>query len=161
MRRALTSKGREAAKVGVVVALLLISILVGACGSSSGGGSGATSTAKKGRLEEPTEDAPRGKPHSKLVQWALGATPRGRQVKIEVTVGYCGSGKKPVISNAHVEEKAKEVLIGAIVTEFGRPGPCAGVEIGLSKTVTLPRPLGRRALYDASENPPAKRWPRG
>jgi hypothetical protein len=128
-----------------VLAVMLVAVAVGACGSSSGA----------------TEEHAAAKPHSRLVRWSLGSVPRGRQIKIEVIAGYCGAGKRPLISKVHVREEGSKVLLGAVLTEFIGPGPCAGVGVGLSKTVTLAKPLGRRGLYDASVNPPAKRWPRG
>ncbi len=146
--------------------MALVALAVGGCGSSGGGsstgdGSGVSSTPRAGSVETATKTHAVGKPHSKLVHWSLGSVPHGRLIKIEALAGYCGVGRRPLISKVHVREEGSKVLLGAVLTEFILPGPCAGVGVGVSKTVTLPRPLGRRGLYDASVNPPAKRWPRG
>jgi hypothetical protein len=157
--------GRWTAGLGVVAAMVVIAVAVGGCGSSDGSstgdGSGVSSAAKAGWAGTATKEHVVAKPHSKLVRWSLGSVPHGRQIKIEAVAGYCGAGKRPLISKVRVREEGSKVLLGAVLTEFNGPGPCAGVGVGVSKTVTLAKPLGRRGLYDASVNPPAKRWPRG
>jgi hypothetical protein len=147
-------------RVGVVAALLLIAIVVVACGSSSGGSSAAGTNGIARSALGAAKGRPDTKRHSHLVRWTLSGVPRGRKIKISVVAGYCGSGARPVISEAHLQEKGKQVLIGAIVTELKGPLPCQGVDTELNKVVTLAKPIGRRSLYDSGVNPPAKRWPR-
>ncbi|HJZ35775.1 MAG TPA: hypothetical protein VJ204_05825, partial [Solirubrobacterales bacterium] len=108
------SGGRWTAGLGVVVAL--VALAVGGCGSSGGGsstgdGSGVSSTPRAGSVETATKTHAVGKPHSKLVHWSLGSVPHGRLIKIEALAGYCGVGRRPLISKVHVREEGSKVLL--------------------------------------------------
>ena len=96
------------------------------------------------------------------VRWKIYGPPIGRRVRIISEVGHCAGTEKPGIGVVHVDERVRLVLLTAMLTVggSGRGEGCAGVRIGLHKIVRLERPLGERALYDASVSPPAKRWPR-
>lgn len=96
------------------------------------------------------------------VRWKVSGPPVDRKVRIASVVGYCVGAEKPRIKSVHVVEKARRVLLTAMLTvvKVGRES-CAGVSLGVQKIIKLEHPLGERELYDASLSPPAKRWPRG
>jgi hypothetical protein len=156
-----TSRGRRAEKFRVATALLLASTILCSCGSgmrttpSADSGGGGRRPAGSTRTLAATVR------HNHRARWSLSGVPRGRVVRIASVAGYCPSGRKPVISAARVRESGSKVFIVAVVSEFRGPRPCLGVSTGISRTVLLAKALRRRQLYDASESPPAKRWPRG
>jgi hypothetical protein len=100
------SRGRWTARVGAVLAVMLVAVAVGACGSSSGA----------------TEEHAAAKPHSRLVRWSLGSVPHGRLLKIEVIDGYCGAGKRPLISKVHVREEGARSCSAPSSPKSSAPG---------------------------------------
>jgi hypothetical protein len=59
-------------------------------------------------------------------------------------------------------ERGQAIILTALLANFRHPdkqGVCAGVEMGVAKTIELSKDLGSRALYDGSTSPPTKRWP--
>jgi hypothetical protein len=130
-----------------VIAAVLFGVL--GCGISADG----DSTYER---ENVRSDAKQVRP----VRWKVYGPPTGRRVRIISEVGYCAGTEIPRIKAVHVVEKARRVLLTAILSEAEvGPGGCAGVSRGIKKVVRLERPLGKRDLYDASLSPPAIRWP--
>lgn len=96
------------------------------------------------------------------VHWKVFGPPMGRIVRISSIVGYCAGGVKPRIQSVRIREETEKVLLTAMlmIPSTGGEG-CAGVGLGVRKTVRLKRSLGKRQLYDASVSPPQRRWPVG
>lgn len=96
------------------------------------------------------------------VHWKVIGEPRGRILRIASDVAYCDESPMPRIKRVRVEEPAREVLLTAMLTTTVRSADiaCAGVRLGVSKTVALKQDVAGRAIYDASFSPPRKRWPR-
>lgn len=95
------------------------------------------------------------------VKWKVNGAPTGRLVRIVSMVGRCAGAGLPRIKVVHIVEKPRRVLLTAMLTVVSsdtRKG-CAGVAVGVRKTIRLRRPVANRALYDASATPPALRWP--
>lgn len=96
------------------------------------------------------------------VHWKVLGPPQGSRVRISSEVGYCVGGVQPKIQTVRIREEGEKVLITALVTVPPSEGEgCAGVGLGLRKTVNLKRRVGSRPLFDASSVPPLKRWPLG
>jgi len=95
------------------------------------------------------------------VHWKSHGPPAGKTVRIVSEVGHCAGTEKPRIEEVRIREREDRVLLTAFLTvpERGIGEACAGTALGVRKVIRLRRPLGGRALYDASFSPPKLRWP--
>ncbi len=99
------------------------------------------------------------------VQWRVFEEPTETTVEIRNSVGFCsGSHRVPRISGVRQEDHANSVVLTAYLA--GRPPhsksgmPCAGGETIISSDIHIRGGLNGRPLYDGSQTPPVKRWPR-
>lgn len=95
------------------------------------------------------------------VQWRVLEKPTGTRVTIGNDVGYCtGSHRVPRISGVRQIDSSQAVTLTAYFA--GRPprGCKAGVETRISYVVHIRGGLNGRPLYDGSQSPPVKRWPK-
>jgi hypothetical protein len=98
----------------------------------------------------------------RTVHWRLVGAPSGKFIRIASDVGYCDGVRPPSIHTVHSDERKEDVLLTAVLAAPKQdPGvACAGVRLGLEKTVMLKRALDDRSIFDASFSPPRMRWPR-
>jgi len=141
---------RMGSRLGYVVGvLLMIAVLLGC----SSGGEDVKGSSTAGH-----------RPASALrpVRWKISGKPDGRMLRIRSDVGYCSGSPKPYIKRVRSDEHGRKVLLTAMLTVVTRSTDvaCAGVRLGVSKTVMLRRDVAGRAIYDASVSPPRRRWPR-
>lgn len=118
-------------------------------------GSPAAQQAGARTLEPPPKVVP--------ARWHLMRPPAGRTIKIASTIAYCGGKPKPRIAHIRVHESRQAVTLTVFRSKPSTQssnGGCVGLELGLTKTVTLSSRLRGRAIYDGSVSPPLKRWPR-
>jgi hypothetical protein len=98
------------------------------------------------------------------VRWQVVYPPSpGKEVTIGSVNRWCVGTPKPRMTRVDVSEGRQSVVLTAFVTRprlRGKNLACAGLELGLGKTVRLSRGLGDRALFDGSTSPLEKRWPR-
>ncbi len=97
----------------------------------------------------------------RAVEWNV-YPPVGRKwVRLGATVEWC-SAEFPQIEDPIIEYEGDRVEIELRVTaeekKEGQNG-CLLELLGLYKTITLNRDLDELVLYDASTDPPEKRWP--
>jgi hypothetical protein len=102
----------------------------------------------------------------KPVQWQALDPPSETEVRIGNNVGWCpGFGPFPRISGVRQVSTPKAVILTAYFvnppprSKPGRPA-CPGVEALIERVVHIRGGLGDRPLYDGSQSPPKKRWPR-
>jgi hypothetical protein len=98
------------------------------------------------------------------VSWAIGSVMGPRTITIAVEVGYCAGFPKPRLANVKVGYTGQKAYIRAEVA-FPRNGPakgeiCGGVGYAVSEQVHLEQPLESLQIYDTSQQPPVRRWPR-
>lgn len=98
---------------------------------------------------------------SKVVQWYVVRPPRGRYVRIGTTAPWCpgNSDPRPEIGSVRERDTQQAVILTARLIHRARR-TCAGVELLVEYVVLLRQPLGTRPLYDGSQHPPVRRWPR-
>jgi hypothetical protein len=102
----------------------------------------------------------------KPIQWRVMEPPTETTVTIGNDVGWCpGSHRVPRISGVRQVDTANAVILTAYFA--GRPphpkpgmNSCAGVETRIFSVVHIRGGLDGRPLYDGSQSPPKKRWPR-
>lgn len=122
---------------------------------------GGSSSAQPTRYHD--GDRSQGHVKTRPIEWHLINSPEGATVRIGNPIDWCYGAPKPRISEVRIREGNRAVILTALLANFQKPdkqGACAGVEMGVVKTVELSEDLGDRALYDGSASPPAKRWPR-
>lgn len=80
--------------------------------------------------------------------------------KLAVEVGYCVGEPRPRLEQVTRRYSGDRVFLTLTLKE-GPPEPekCLGKEIAVFKTVSFRRKLGQLELFDASTNPPTRRWP--
>lgn len=147
------------------ISLAVCSALVlGACGGSSAGES--TRDAGKAQAfrgipkiipvtgKRPNEGRP--------VKWTVLGTPEEHAVRIGTGfLSWCvGSPRlKPKIVAVHERRRRDGTVFTVYVVGGYRPG-CAEVAVRPEVVIRLNQPLEARKLYDGSESPPIKRWPK-
>jgi len=104
----------------------------------------------------------KGREQVRQVHWNTYGAPQGKTIQIISNVGYCAGTERPRIKRVSVRERRHKVFLTAFLTvrSTGNGEGCAGVGYGVRKVVHLRRPLGSRALYDASFSPPKQSWPK-
>lgn len=129
---------------------LLFFIAVSSLGLSSGESRADTRSGHRGIL--------------KARQWSFRFIKDMTAIELSVQTGYCVDNDPPFIEKVDIAERPRS----AVLTAFVRYPPpaahsesCAGVGVGLVKTVSLKRPIQGLALYDGKTSPPTKRWPKG
>lgn len=98
---------------------------------------------------------------AQVVEWGV-ARPLGpRQIKLVTSVNHCGGEPAPVIEQPVIKYSGRKVFIELHIVpeEKVDDGGCLLELLGVSKTVTLKRDLDELTLFDASTNPPERRWP--
>jgi hypothetical protein len=95
--------------------------------------------------------------------WTFQFVGSKKTLRLAVRTGYCVNDTPPYIEKVRVRERAHTIILTTLVRyppSTSTAEACAGVGIGLFRTVVLDRPVGRGvALYDGSISPPKKRWP--
>lgn len=95
------------------------------------------------------------------VEWSVDRPVGQKWVRLAATVEWC-SFEVPRIEDPIIEYMGKRVYIELRVApekrEEGQNG-CLLSLLGIHKTITLGRDLDELVLYDASTDPPEKRWP--
>lgn len=88
---------------------------------------------------------------------------QGSVLRLMSTVGWCVRAPKPAVAAVRVREGRDAVVVTVFRTDPRNQSKyrvCAGLELGLTKTLRLSADLGDRVLYDGSISPPTRRWPR-
>lgn len=97
----------------------------------------------------------------RAVEWSVDRPVGQKWVRLAATVEWC-SYEVPRIEDPIIEYAGKRVYIELRLApqerEEGQNG-CLLSLLGIHKTITLQRDLDELVLYDASTDPPAKRWP--
>jgi hypothetical protein len=95
------------------------------------------------------------------VEWSVDRPVGQKWVRLATTVEWCSSGvprmEDPIIEYAG-ERVYIELRVAPEKREEGQNG-CLLSLLGIHKTITLQRDLDELVLYDASTDPPEKRWP--
>lgn len=97
------------------------------------------------------------------MQWTLPRDPNGRRLEISAHPEICIGRPKPRFGAIRLSRSKRSVIITAWVITFQRSArhpTCMDVGGGIAKVVLLSAPVGSRALYDGSTDPPTRRWPR-
>lgn len=83
-----------------------------------------------------------------------------RQIRLFTSIEYCG-GPGATIRRPVIEYSGRRAFIELLLTPHEEPdtGGCLLQLLGVTKTVTLKRDLDELVLFDASTDPPARRWP--
>jgi len=95
------------------------------------------------------------------IQWHVVEPPTGNHVVIGRDAPWCPAIPrwKPRIQPVRKSAEGKRIVVTAFLTHRVPVG-CGAVEKLVYKTVFFDHPIGQRELYDGSQSPPAKRWPR-
>jgi hypothetical protein len=99
----------------------------------------------------------------RAVEWSVDppVDPSSNRVRLAATVEVC-SVYVPLLEEPIIEYTDNRAYIELCQTpekkEEGRNG-CVPELLGAHKTITLERNLGELVLYDASTDPPKRRWP--
>lgn len=141
---------RIASKLGSVAGILLVITVLLGCSSSVD------------KVKESRDSIDRQAMALRSIHWKVNGEPHGRVLHISSDVGYCDGSPVPRIKRVRIEEHARKALLTAMLTSPVRSADvaCAGVRLGVSKTVTLKQGVAGRVIYDASFSPPKRRWPR-
>jgi hypothetical protein len=97
----------------------------------------------------------------KPIQWVVINKTVDKTVRMKANVAWCTytSEPPPRISGVRVVERPRKVYMTAFLPHQPTHG-CLAVAVLVNYTVTLRHELGGRQLFDASQKPPVKRWPR-
>lgn len=130
-----------------IIGFVLTALVIGACG-------GATS------------DGHEGNPASSELgfEWGVISVPSRRSVKLGGGVDYCRGSPRPAIAKPQVRYRGRRVYI-RLQLKRGKSdediGLCAGVELLVTRTIGLRRPVDDLVIYDSDRHPPRKVWPEG
>jgi hypothetical protein len=120
------------------------SVCVGSAAMQDGAG-GSASAMNRGRV----------------VKWYVIRPPKNDYVRIGTTAQWCpGNGEpRPVIDSVLERDTPRAVILTArLAYQAGKL--CASVNLPVEHVVLLKRRLSSRPLYDGSQRPPVRRWPR-
>ena len=98
-------------------------------------------------------------------EWVVWEVKGPRELRISGQTGYCvGRHPKPKIHKVEVEYEDDRIYITARMkpnpaVRESQTRPCAGVILGVLKTVHLKRDIADSVIYDTSTDPPTQRWP--
>ena len=94
-------------------------------------------------------------------QWIVLGQPKEQTVRIGNYFAWCPGipSSQPKFGRVKEVDRAHSIILTVFVRTHA-PSGCAGVEMAIEKTVHLGVKLDARALYDGSQSPPIKRWPR-
>lgn len=130
---------RKAIGVLVIAALVAATLLGVGCGSSGDDGS------------------------ERAVKWGVDRPVDPKRVRLVASIKVCWRLDLPLLEEPIVEYKGNRVYIELRQTpdelEGERKG-CLLRLLGAYKTITLERDLDELVLFDASADPPERRWPR-
>ena len=104
------------------------------------------------------------KRHGRPLQWELAGPPKGSEVTIQQFVGLCVNPPVDPVDVPQVKEvrqvgKPKAVILTLIIVRPKRPMGCLIATL-VGATVHIRGGLRGRPIYDGSQSPPEKRWPR-
>lgn len=145
-------------------------IVLQACGSS-GSDSRAAASTNQGGLSRGSDEDRRGlntlppgmEPLDKgrAVQWKVARILGDNELQIMSAAGWCPDipHSYPRIIGVKEIDRAHAVILTAYLTGGIQRG-CAEVATDAFRVVRLRQPLRGRPLYDGSQSPPKKRWPR-
>lgn len=94
--------------------------------------------------------------------WFVLGRPTGNRVRIGRNVGWCpekGKATRPRITGVKQADHRRAVVLTAFMARR-RMGNCAAVEILVERVIHIRGGLRGRSLYDGSQSPPVRRWPR-
>lgn len=106
--------------------------------------------------------------HGQPMQWKLARPPHRDEVWIAQRAGFCGSPLSedpadfPQVKGVRQEVSSKKIVLTffVIAAPFPKSDSCAGLGTMLYAAVRVRGGLRGRPLYDGSQSPPVKRWPR-
>lgn len=155
----------------VMLVTCLVAMSLSSCGGSSGP-TGSASEATEGasaarehreRATPPnTVQADAAPPKGRPIQWKIIREPREQTVRmLSVSIGWCPDifKRRPKISGVREVDLTHAIVLTAYLLNRPRPG-CAEVATEAFYVVRLRQNLRGRPLYDGSQSPPKKRWPR-
>lgn len=96
----------------------------------------------------------------RAVEWSVDRPVGKKWVRLAATVEWC-SYEVPRVEDPIIEYSGKRAYIELRIAperEEDQTG-CLLSLLGVHKTITFERDLDELVLYDASTDPPAKRWP--
>lgn len=102
------------------------------------------------------------KERARPTPWVVLGRPRGNRVRIGRNVGWCperGRATRPRITGVQQVNQRRSVVLTALMVQH-RMGHCAAVESLVERLVHIRGGLRGRPLYDGSQSPPVRRWPR-
>lgn len=124
----------------VVVVCFVVSAVLGGCGTSNAVEDGGSS-----------------------LPWHVQSVDGPRRITISGSVPYCAGLPKPTISEVVTRYDGERVFIDVRVDVPDalpdHTGLCRGSRLILTEMVSLTQGVERSVLFDASEDPPAQRWP--
>jgi len=98
---------------------------------------------------------------SRAVEWAVERQLGPKRVRLSAVIDFCF--EPPQLEQPLIEYAGHRVYIELRHTPEDLEGEHGGCLLGLlmlHKTITLERDLDELVLFDASTDPPEKRWPR-
>jgi hypothetical protein len=113
--------------------------------------------------ESPKRGGPAQKVQASPMQWRVLGGPGSNSVRIGGDVGWCpesGVAALPRISGVRQVDHPRSIVLTAFLANRVIR-PCAGVEFRVERHVRIRGGIRGRAILDGSQQPPAKRWPRG
>lgn len=96
------------------------------------------------------------------IEWAVFKPAGPRSIKLVSEINYCLGAPIPKISRvttAYSEHRVRIELFLAEPPGAYRTENCRGIIRPVYKTIWLKRNLNSVELFDASRNPPERRWP--
>ena len=99
---------------------------------------------------------------AEAVEWKVARQLTSRKVKLVASVKYCGGERYPALKPSSIRYNNNKVLIKMVLSpqpEADSEGGCLLQLLGITKTITLKRNLENLVLFDASTDPPERRWP--
>jgi len=94
--------------------------------------------------------------------WFVLGRPMGSRVRIGRNVAWCpesGKGTRPRITGVQQADHRHSVVLTAFMVRHPM-GNCAAVEILVERVVHIRGGLRGRPLYDGSQSPSVRRWPK-
>jgi hypothetical protein len=100
--------------------------------------------------------------NKRTVQWVVLGHPRKGRVRIGNNFGWCPDTSRaaaPRIIGVKQTNRQDRVTLTAYLAS-GDTSHCVGVEAFVERVVHIRGGLRGRALFDGSQSPPVRRWPR-
>lgn len=136
------------------LSVLVLAVLAGAGGSSK--------SASSNRQPEVGRPLAAGRKNVRSVQWVVWRRLGENTFRIGNMFGWCpnpqGRGAPRIVGVRQIDKPDRVTLMAYLTS--GNNSDCLGVEAQVERVVHIRGGLRGRPLFDGSQSPPARRWPR-